>query len=413
MVEKRNFTTFAVDMLQRLLHVLICISAVTVSWLFAGCSSSSGDDEPPVAPVDTVDEPEGLMVLVYMVACNDLGQRGFDSDDIGEMSLGMQQLSSDAVPARLLVYHHPYNGTPALKEVTRDGEVATLKTYDAEEPSVSIARMRRVLADADALAGMPHMGLVLWSHGTGWLEESSAYDDPDARPLSFGYQQGSGRMKVPSLAQALEGYAFDFIYFDCCLMGTVEVAYELRNSAQSITAICTELPLEGMPYDRNIPEFFSGKSNADVAAARKTYDYYCSDEASQNSIAIGVYDTSKLDALASATRDVMATGALPAASYQGVPYFRKTVVATGAYDMGDYIGSLSIAPELSTLWNDAYNAVVKYCAATPRSYGLDMSRFTGMGCVMFSNVVDRRLSYGYRNLAWWRDVVSHHPLFIQ
>jgi hypothetical protein len=41
---------------------------------------------------------------------------------------------------------------------------------------------------------------------------------------------------------------------DACLMGSVEVAYELRNKADFIIASPTEVIYMGYPYDRIIPE---------------------------------------------------------------------------------------------------------------------------------------------------------------
>lgn len=380
--------------------------------LISGCSSSHDNepDEPVVPDIPVVEEPsiESRTIIVYMVASNDLGSRRYDDADINEMIDGMKRLA-DASNRRLLVYHHPYgSSTPELKEIDAEGNITMRKTYDGTDPSVSITRMRNVVNDAKTIAPADSYGIIFWSHGTGWLAETSAYNDPALTTYSFGSDNGR-RMTVPALAQALSGNIFDFIYFDCCLMGTVEVVYELRDSARKIVAMCTELPLEGMPYDDNIPLLFDFADNAPELAAASTYDYYCSPEASNNSITLGVYDVSAVENLARSTRLIMETGLLPAESYTGVPMFRTSVVATGAYDMGDFIRSLGASSALLNSWNKAYSDFILYKATTPRTYGLDMSRFTGIGCNIATSAKDNRLNYGYRDLQWWHDVTSHNP----
>lgn len=405
---------------KRVLHIALCLIML---FLAVSCGESEiipGSDVPGPSPLppDTtvVASPESRTMIVYMVANNNLGQLGYDAADIAEMCEGMRHLAVDSA-RRLLVYHAPGGGVaPALKEIDTEGNVTELKQYADANLSVSIARMREVMTDMRTFAPAQSYGAVFWSHGTGWLAEASAYVDPDmpdeeenAAPLSFGLDSGNRRMSIPALAASLADVEFDFIYFDCCLMGTVEVAYELRNVTREIVAVATELPLEGMPYDVNVPLLLRISPSDAADAAAQTYQYYRSPEASNNYLAIAVYNTAALDELADVTQSIMATGALPADGYQGIPYFRSSVVATGAYDMGHFIRSLSLDEQLLREWNEAYAAVVSYHAATPVSYGLDMSGFTGMGCNIATSPTDPRLGYGYRQLQWWKDVVSHNP----
>ncbi len=69
-------------------------------------------------------------------------------------------------------------------------------------------------------------GLVLWSHGTGWLPEGYydnstqygvSFPDPYADLVkSFGYEDGV-EMDVKDLCNSIP-YHLSFIVFDCCLM---------------------------------------------------------------------------------------------------------------------------------------------------------------------------------------------------
>ena len=81
-------------------------------------------------------------------------------------------------------------------------------------------------------------------------------------PLAFGFDKGQ-KMNLTTLARTLQGQNFGFVYFDCCYMGSVEVAYELRHA----------MPSNGMPYNRNIRCFFAPEADL-LTAARNTFELY-------------------------------------------------------------------------------------------------------------------------------------------
>ena len=371
--------------------------------LLTGCSK----DE-PTPPVKSVSRT----VLVYMIADNDLGLRSLDSKDIAEMKEGMRSITGLSGDYRLIEYHAPYQSNPILKEISPDGSEKILASYtDSEaENSVSVSRMNSVISTVKEMSPTESYGLVLWSHGTGWLEDGKRMpgNDSGATTLSYGSQNGY-TMTMPELARGLSGNYFDFIYFDCCLMATVEVAYELRHNAGEIVASATELPLEGMPYDKNVPCFFDQQQGM-KQAAKNTYDYYLSDAASFNSCTISVINTDGLTELASATRAILATGAVPSDSYVPVPFFRKSVVPAGAYDMAHYIRALSAPQALADAWEKAFASTVTTAYATPTSYYLDMTNHNGLGTNIVTATGLISQSWGYMNLQWYKDVVSYHPI---
>lgn len=375
---------------------LILLAAVVMT----ACSSG---DEP-----DPVEEPSRT-VLVYMAADNSLGS-SFNSDtqNLSQMD---KAVAAGALGknGRLLVYHDGASTAPELLEITPKGRL-TLISYSESESSMSEGRMRQVISDMKATAPADSYGLVLWSHGTGWIESSASRSaDLEAAPQSFGQDlhPSNTEMKVTTLASVLRGGEFEFIYFDCCFMATVEVAYELRDATPWIIASATELPVEGMPYTVNIPAMFETELDL-KQIAKNTLDYYLSGKASYEYCTISLISTTALPELASATRAIMATGAVAPASYKGMPFFRSGGANSHTYDMGDYITSLPVEQGLISAWQKAYEKAVPYYGATPVSYGLDMSGFTGLGCYIVRTAADASL-LGYRNQSWWKDVVSQNP----
>lgn len=377
---------------------LLLFAAAIFTAVMQSCGSSDGPDEPPV-------EKPTRSVLVYMAANNNLSY--YARVDLEEMKEGAKDISG----GHLLVYYHRSNQDPRLIEITPDGEEKTLKTYDTSESSVSIDRMRQVVADARSIDANGKLGLVFWSHGTGWLNDDGVIDEdasqsPAASPLSFGTDEENGvkrKMKITSLRRALKGNTYDFIYFDCCHMATVEVAYELRRLTPQIAACPTELGLEGMPYQKNLKHFFSATPDL-AAAAKNSFDFY----EAQGTVGccISVINTSGLDRLAELSRQALQRGAVPD-SYRAVPYFRTSIMSAGIYDMKHYFSALIRSTDASRLsdWLTAYSKVVTKSYTTPRVYGLDASDFSGLGC----NILDKLNTpekYGYDETSWYRDVVA-------
>ncbi len=379
------------------IKLLICsLSAIIILIFSAGCSSSS--DEP-----DTPTTPDTRSVLVYMVANNNLSY--YASLDFAEIKEG----ANDIKGGRLLVYYHTPTGNPELIEVMNDGSTQTLKTYDTSESSVSIARMSQVMEDVSALDKTRNLGLIFWSHGTGWLNDSGVIDEDEGEsPLqtySFGADNtdsGTKRMKISSLRKALEGNTYDFIYFDCCHMATVEVAYELRKLTPVIAGCPTELGLEGMPYQKNITHFFA--TEPDIAAAIKnTFDFYVAQ--ATNGCCISVINTSGLDRLAELSREAMQQHSTPS-GYTPVRYYRTSIMSSGIYDMKHYFKALlADSPSELVAWEKAYNDVVTTTYTTATVYSLDASNFSGLGCNIISSS-NTPSKYGYTETSWYNDVVK-------
>lgn len=368
----------------------------------AGCSDSSDEPQPVTPPAP---EEGTKTVLVYMVADNNLAANA--SDDLEEMRRGMQQGGLPA-GARLLVFFSGTDHNPRLMEIGADGKEHTLKTYETSPLAVSVERMSGVIADMKAIAPARTYGLVLWSHATGWMSEpgqtlespTGIREEQPLDPLSFGYDgyYNGRRMKITSLAKALEGTHFEYIYFDCCHMATVEVAYELRHAADRIVGSPTELGVEGMPYDKNIPCLLAGNiSNA----LRNTFEYYRevyehpdteeNSEKSPYGCAITLIDTRSLDRLATATRAVFESDAVTPPSYVAVPYYRSGTGVRGIFDMYHHIHAICSDPQLLTEWDDAFAAVVTETHTTDEVFMIKAEHFHGLGCHIIRSEFEGRL----------------------
>lgn len=383
----------------KLIRHILCIMATCL--IMAACSDKGDDPQPGVTEANRA-------VLVYMVADNNLSQWALT--DLKEMR-SVAAKECEKKNARWIVYYSGSDHEPRLIEFDAEGNEKTLASYSPSELSVSISRMREVINDFKRIAPARNYGLVLWSHGTGWINDTGSVDEPgstaglcDMSPLSFGYDGTSGaRMKATSLGKALNGNHFEFIYFDCCHMATIEVAYELRHATDLIAASPTELGLEGMPYDKNIPYLL----NADLRSAiNETYRFYSNqyNNGDGYGCSISLLNIKDIDRFAQATRSILSSGAELPDTYTPVRYFRRGITE-GIYDMADYIKALNPETALFTEWQNLYNDMVVATYSTRRVYTLYSEKFNGVGCQIITSEAEAA-NGGYDELQWWHDVVS-------
>lgn len=372
-----------------------------------GCLAGCGDSEDPQPVEKTVHRT----VLVYMVADNSLGSWGCDRSDIEEMVKAADAGGLNG--GRLLVYYarpqtasHP----PQLLEITRKG-AGVVKTY-ADDPkiySVDPERIREVISDMRRVAPAREYGLVFWSHSNGWLGAPREGDD---RYRAFGDDR-SHHITIPTLAETLRGGEYRFLYFDCCQMANVESAYELRGLAPEIVASPTELGIDGMRYDLNVPVFFAENPSLEEAA-RNTYEDYAGRDLECQ---MTVIRTGGLDALAEATRAILATVEEYPEGIEGLQRYCRYGEACWSYDMLHYMELLAAEshPELFDAWKKAFDDVVTFAVTTPTAISdyyrpLEIERYCGLGAFAIGSQSD--ISYRqYDSTAWWRDVVSLCPAY--
>ena len=391
-------------------HLLLFPAIILAGSLLGGC----GYDEPQ--PVHTEPQSDAVRsVLVYMVANNSLGGssgNGYDESDLKEMDAAAKAGAFGA--NRLIVYHHAYHSDPKLIEITAAGR-QELKFYDTSESSVSAARMEQVISDFKSLVPAERHGIVLWSHASGWLENGIEEDVAEAngKLRAFGVD-GARQMNVTTLARVLDGEGFDFVYFDCCHMAGVEVAYQLRYVTPFIVGSASELPAQGMPYDKTLPYLMADEADP-VGAAAQTFAYYDGLTGWGRTCTISVIDTSELDALADAVGEFYSLHPQLSADYRGQEFIASRC---RYFDLSHYLGGLAQADMgggFMTAYANALSAIDKavvFERATPYLwYGLpeqvDINNHCGSSTYIMKSEQDADAGrLNYRNLDWWKHVAS-------
>ena len=276
--------------------------------------------------------------------------------------------------------------------------------------------MQEVISDTKMHAPADDYGLILWSHANGWLQNGITPNPTKTiqnethieRPLAFGEDQGK-YMNITTLNDVVIDENFSFIYFDCCYMGTIEVAYQLRHATPYIIASAPEIPANGMPYDYNLPLLF-----ADIPmlkdACINTFDYYNIQKGINRSCAISLINTQHIEELAQAT--VAIYKLQPPLPIEFNPQ-KYTLDANCYYfDFGQYVEALSTNyPELLTDWTNAINKVIIYKASTPYMWNkLKIEHHSGLSTFIIDDIT-KATTKGYDQLQWWTDVAN--KLFIK
>ncbi|HAP95085.1 MULTISPECIES: clostripain-related cysteine peptidase [Sphingobacterium] len=236
---------------------------------------------------------EKKAIFVYIAANNDLKYSALRSIDQMEKAYRSEDgdlivfIKTDRYSSHIL----------KIKHDETDGIIAsdTLQSYENQNSS-SLDFMERIFRDMRSFTSATKYGLVLWSHATSWLPESNRL--PTTK--SFGYDRGA-EMDLKDLKIALPK-DLKFILFDACYMASVEVVYELRNSADYIIASSSEVLNTSYPYDLILRDLFSEDfSNV----CRKFYDYYNSKTGIEQSGTVSLINTEHLEELALETKRII------------------------------------------------------------------------------------------------------------
>lgn len=362
------------------------------------CVACEKEDEP------VVEQEPGRTVLVYIAADNNLSSSV--EGDLSMMELGLQ--GADMRNGNLLAYVDRRNQNPQLIRFVQEKDSVrreVIENYPIDHSSATPERLGEVLRQVTQAFPSDHYGLILWSHGTAWLPYSYK-----SYLRSFGVDGGNHFMSANDLASALADYHFDFLLFDACYMGSLEVAYALRHVTDYLIASPTEVLVDGFPYQLFIGDLFAAEVNAAHVAAQ-FYAYY---EKSYGTVS--AIQTAELDELAAICRTIFKDKseeelfAVSVKELQLLEYLTGSVHAL--YDAADYVRQLATDAQWAQ-FESCLERVVLYKAATPKSaysypsYGggsfLPIERFSGLSIYVPQRELSE-LNTWYQQMEWYQAV---------
>ena len=382
--------------------ILAVLTVITVTTVLVACNHN---DEP-----DPVQEEDLRTVLVYIAADNSL--TSFAADDVAEMVSGFAAVDADK--NNLLVYVDTQSAKPFLYQITKDSKGAVVKKvlheYE-EQNSVYPTVMAEVYNRAFSAFPAKSYGLVLWSHGDGWLPSPSNISASKASTRWFG-QDGTSYMDISSLNTALNSAPhFDFILFDACFMQSVEVAYELKDRADYFIGAPNEIPGPGAYYTELVPAMFSQANDLASTVAHGYYDYYAAKYTGQlgsnanwtMGVTVSVLKSSEVQALAAATAAILPKYITNGSAINVSSIYSYDPRSTYYYyDLKGLVQSLTSSDDqtLFSAWSDAFELAVPLHLTTDKTYSaLKDYNIGGMvsmlGSSGLSSYVPRSGTYSY------------------
>ena len=390
-----------------LFALLVCISS---------CSLTSCKDNPEKEKVRSV--------LLYISANNNL--QSYAEECIRDLKLGFVPEYKDKSKILLVFYHIP-GKAPTLSRYScnKDGVVIseTISIYEPEMNSSQITSFSRVLADVERSFPADYRGLILWSHATGWLPEGyfanpldrigdksyKPVEDPyrflvksstDGTPQkSFGSDNNS-EIEITDLAAALR-HNYEFILFDCCLMGGIEVAYEFKDKCEYMLFSPTEILADGFPYTKIFNPIFNVENRLE-ALKQVCSDYfaiYDSKTGIYRSATVSMIKSSALDNLAGVCGSIYRNNQdsiLTMDASQLQVYFRFD--KHWYYDFEDIVSRIA-TPAQYAEFKTALNGAIVYKATTEIFLNISIERYSGLSTYL-PRPQYKNLNNFYKTLKW-------------
>ena len=430
------------------LAVLCCL----MLYVLASCSK--------VEPKEVVFEEKDKTILLYFASNNNLYQ---------DAASNISKIIDGYIPSNgnIVLYCNNFDlSTRAMKDtlpllvnVYKDAggakHIDTIYRF-AYQNSCTKNAMKSVINITTTMCPAKEYGLVLWSHGTGWLPANyytlypSSSSDDEKRAAAFApsglkeaasryarlqrnapelvYERGGRSLLFPEPAGGVDPYAhmvksfgsergtemsifdiqeaigdhfFDFIAIDACLMGGIEIAYQLRGCCNYFISSPAEILTDSFPYDTVIEDMFKADYSA---VAKDVYDYYNAQSGDYHSVTIATVKCSALETVAAEAAKLFEAyrDDIPSLDVTAVQrYFRYN--DHWFYDLKDFLDNLCGSSQTTAFSSALSSAVVaKYTTGQMIGLIIDPAKFSGLSCYI-NNPSDSGLDAYYQKYDWNTD----------
>ena len=392
------------------------IWAIIISAACMFMSSCYHEDQPFQGEYDDV-------FIYYMMGYNDLNS--YLKSDLEELCSGILP-GKHREKAIVAFCHTPKSSNdyksvnpPVLIRIAREEGKAvldTVKVYDEIKISVTPECLNTVLGDIRELLPSKSYGILFSSHATGWVPEqyaggslpmsasSNAQHQTYPMTKSIGSFFNGGKHDIREMDIMEFAGAFpmkmDYIIFDACLMGGIEVAWELKDVCDHIVFSPTEILAQGMIYNTLSWNLLSD-DKADLRTVCEEYiEFYRAESGQSCSATISLIDCRKLEALAEAFTDAVGTdGAkLRSINKRNVQrYFYDD--KNWYYDLRDIVLNAGVSVSELEKFDKALEECVRYHAETETFFGVPLENCCGMSMYLI-DYGRPNLNRYYKSLSW-------------
>ena len=399
---------------------ILLLFAVTLASCFKDADfdpvngQSAGHKQPGRLP----SEETRRVMIMYSAGFNSLSSPL--STDLSELEEGFVPSSQSREDNILLVFsRHTYSGyssplAPVLYRLYKDREGTvvrdTLLRWMDQNQACDPAVLNEVMTFAREKYPARGYGLVFSSHGAGWLP---ANNSSKVSAKSVGQDADTGRvleMELHDFVRALP-YKLDYVVFDACFMGCVEVAWALREKAGLVGFSPTEIMSDGLNYF-NLAGRLIGSSEPDVlGVCQDFFAQYTSPEQKDPYATITLVDLSAMQPLADVCKTLFeryrtAIAGLTSADVQR--YYRRGQNARHEhlFDLRDMVEKAGASASEMEQFDAALKACVLYEAHTKMFMtSLPLNHVCGLS-VYLPRTGDDALNSFYKTYVDWNNATG-------
>ena len=366
-------------------------------------------------------------LLLYSAGNNNLSDALIA--DIEDICNGYVPSGNYAYSDALLVFASNYKTRkgPCLIRIYKDGEDVvrdTVRVWPSGTSAADTGTLSEVLDFVRGRYPSGEFGMIFSSHSTGWLPEGTDLTDGDFPALSLagkpqrsiGADSTTGEeMDIRDFAAALP-FRMDYMIFDACLLGGIEVAYELKDKTRYLLFSPEEILADGMVYTNIVSRLLQENPTNLQGAAEDYYNHYNAKQGLERSALISLIDCASLGNLAEVCARIFGQYG------SGIPYIDPLAVQKlnnndtdpryprscyFFYDFLDIIGQLPLTESEKAETEDALDECVVYKANTENSFGQKIETFCGLSMYLPSAVgnssIRTRLNKYYLGYKWAQD----------
>ena len=368
-------------------------------------------------PDDVAGELPKRLVFVYMIADNDLDY--FALKDLNEMEAGFPKNTNDKLVVYVDMSKNSHPSYPCLLEITHDTSnkiVSPVFFKFPEQNSADTKVFQKALKkvfDYYKNENFTSKGVVFWSHGDGWLPQGTYIpknkdDSSGVVTKSFGidFVPKASSIDIKELAKALENNYFDFLLFDACLMSSIEVLYQFRNTADYIIASPTDISSFGFPYQYVVPLFFEEKLN--VGKIAKTYfDYYNKKSGPLRSASIAAIKMDEIENLTQQIYQFNTAFASLSDKKNSTEHLQQLDRFDGkwVFDLKDFLQKTAKKYQLESKYNsilDQWRKTIIYHNHTPLlRKNIDLKNCNGISTYLPNSNHKKEIKEYYKTLDWY------------
>lgn len=434
-------------------HIIGIAAAALVLAGLASCSTgdwpadlqpNAGNSNGPYGD-RTINEESRKVMLLYSAGYNSL--TSYLKEDIEDLKKGWLPTNGRTDNVVLVYSHFPEKAgkydvetSPTLVRLYKRDSVViadTLVTYPKGTISASAGQLNTVLKYINDRFPARGYGMIFSSHATGYLpagfyQKSNdyvfdqsmmrararirptavPYEEPEQDPsLPMTKSVGQDQVGVPkaylSYEMEIQDFAeaipmeLDYILFDACLMGGIEVAYELSEKVRMVGCSQTEVLAEGFNYKVLTTHLLKNEESDPVSVCEDYFTQYDIMKGVYRSATVSTIDCSRLEPLAEVCRELFDKYGekIRSLSPSGVQQFFRSSYHW-FYDLESIIIKAgATAEELESL-HQALDRCVIYKAHTPEFMNsFSIHTFSGFSMYLPSRG-SAELDKYYKTLQW-------------